>query len=150
MTTYIVKYKLATKWGLDRGELGGYQIDKSFNTLEEAQAFINEYPAAQEYKSLDYCGRSKYVDHDLFFLYVKPIQKSVELFDKKNLTPRMRMKLVASGSPLLFELHGKFKKSTSKVSNGYFCSTSKNLIDVWKVMKSKNVAVGKIYAIYDI
>jgi hypothetical protein len=150
MTEYILNYKLVSKWGLDRGEVGGYENSQIFESRKEAEEFSQKYPTAAQYRGMSYSDQAKYQDSDKFFSYTRPIQERVEIFDKANLLPDTNSNIVTvTGYPICFKLEGKFRNSKNIMSQGYFCHTAESLAEAWKAMMSEAVVEGKIYAVYE-
>ena len=152
ITEYILNYKLVSKFGLDRGEIGGYETVQSFDTEEEAREFTKKYKTAKEYKGLGYYEQLEYPDDAKFFQFIRPLKKRIEIYDKADYFPKASLYLhpIDNKYPDFYEFHGRYKEGIMMWTEGYFCHTSEKLSDVWDVMKSRRVAEGKIWAIFNL
>jgi len=143
-THYYLEYRLVSKWGLDRAEIGGLDSFIIFDTFEEVRMYLNKYPYAETYKSMNYAQKAKFSDSQLFFLFVRPTEHWVEVFNKDAYVKRMRInKILINGHPIKFVLKYNYGVTYSNYS-------SNNLEEVWKMMKRNHIKSAKIYAVYHI
>lgn len=151
---YSINYKTVSKWGIDRGELGGLDSCEIMPTIDDAITFIKKFISKHTYKSMSYTEQNKIEDNTPILLYYT-VCKRVKIFDLFNFVPRMRCIPPPSDKPTKYMVHGQYIKFRphpflGDSAEGYYCHTTSEIKSAWNVMKNKNNKQAEIYAYYEI
>ncbi len=152
-TTFKIEYKLVSKFGLDRGEVGGFGASRILNTLEEVASFYRSYRMADSYRYYSYGEKDSLPDDTLFFYGPIKVTRRDLVFDKKDYVKGMRCPKI--GPFQRFEVDGKYLKWREHPyakTAGYFCYSHKDssLQEAWEVLKHKNTGKAQIWGCTDI
>jgi hypothetical protein len=150
---YVIEYKTVCKWGVDRGEVGGFDSSEVKSSIDEVEKFIAGYISRATYRGMSFKDRESLSNETPILLWHR-IYKRVELFDLSNWIPRMRCISPPTMLPLYYRVEGQSKKFRPRPflgdrDEGFYGGRFDSLKSAWSMLKNKNNKIAKIYAYYE-